>query len=218
MVGVTGLIAMALMIVGAGTATMQMDGEADWPVVQATTKVDPAEVNAIKAVMERSYELKAVAGQTYDVSQFDTVYTNDLAVPLHVEQAKFLDDVRAKQGSNLVNLPGMSTNGWLAFKTAQTLNSKRGAEAVEQIETKAQAEGRVPNTQDYDAVTGVVGMPAPPQSITGGKANIVYQEIKVSGIYAEVVYEDGAALARALLVKTQAGWRIAGIRPIDIHF
>jgi len=216
--GFAALIGLAITVGTTGVVLMQAGGEPDWPTVQPTSTLDPAEESAIKSVIEQSYELKASTGQTFDISQFNTVYTNDPLVPLNAEQAEFLANVRNAQPGVANTVQGMNSDGWLAFKIAQTLNWERGAEAIEQLEVNARAQGRDVTAEDYSSIANVVGMPSPRQNVTVDKTTIVYQELKVDGRHADVVYDDGAALARAFLVKTEAGWRIAGVRAIDIHF
>jgi hypothetical protein len=216
--GFAALIGLVIAVGTAGVVLMQAGGEPDWPTVKPTSTLDPADESAIKSVIEHSYELKASAGQTFDISQFNTVYTNDPLVPLNAEQAEFLKNVRNAHPGVADTVQGMSSDGWLAFKIAQTLNWKRGAEALEQLEANARAKGSDVTAEDYSSITNVVGMPSPRQNVTIDKTTIIYQELKVDGTHADVVYDDGAALARAFLVKTAAGWRIAGVRAIDIHF
>ncbi len=180
---------------------------------------DNAQAVAIEALIKHSYDVNAVGFATFDTSQYPSVYINDSKVSLVDDQPSFLNQVRNVRGSSS---DGLEDNGYLSFKIAQTLDAQRGVEGLEKVEAQAKAAGRSVTSADLKSIKGIVGVPRHRSSMAPSIPDqpnfFSYKSIKINGSYAEVEYDDGAALAKATLVRTQDGWRIAGIQAINIHF
>ncbi|HEY0070254.1 MAG TPA: hypothetical protein VGE04_09835 [Chloroflexia bacterium] len=204
-----------------GVVTLSAMRGSDWPAIQKAATPDTEEIAAIKAVLERSYDVNALAATTFDFSQYDEVYVDDVAVPISVDQAKFVEKVRAERGSAA---GGMLHEGFLSFKLAQILDDQRAVEGLERLEATAKAEHHSVTAADLQSISGATGPSRERNNVTppssGQQTAFSYKEvaIDVTGRRTEVTYDDGAALAKAFLVKTSEGWKVAGIRAINIHF
>ncbi|PZS00771.1 MAG: hypothetical protein DLM69_05900, partial [Candidatus Chloroheliales bacterium] len=91
---------------------------------------------------------------------------------------------------------------------------------------KAKSEGRSPDRLTAEeqrsidqGVVGGAGGYTDPQATRPSymEPPLDYKEIKVEGRYADVIYDDGAALFHAFLVKTTDGWKIAGTILLNSH-
>lgn len=165
---------------------------------------DAADAAAIKAVVERAYELRGIAARTFDISQFDTVYVNDPSTPLSEGQLSFIREVLPHVQARIGNLD--ATPGALDFWRVRFLHWQLGAERLEQRQQ---------------------GTPVSPQEAPLGpprrtdpmhKPYLRINDIKVEGDRAEVVLDDGAWIMRLFLVRTREGWRIAGERELKLVF
>ncbi|HEX8221298.1 MAG TPA: hypothetical protein VF914_19065 [Chloroflexia bacterium] len=220
---VSRLAAIVVLFALSGVVTLSAMRGREWPAIQKVATPDPKEVAAIKAALERSYEVNALASTTFDFSQYADVYVDDVAVPLSARQATFVEQVRAARGPAARDI---LHGGFLSFKLAQLLDDQRGVEALERVEARAKVENRPVTAADLQSITagGAVGSPRGRGNVALPGADRQYQytykeiAIDTSGLRAEVTYDDGAALAKASLVKTPDGWKVAGIQAINIHF
>jgi hypothetical protein len=189
-----------------------------WPDMQAAVKATPGEAEAIKAIIAQSRLVDEYAAINFDNSRYETVYIDDPAVALSKNQAEYLQEIRGKLGASYKG----KGNGWLSYCIATLQNWKNGSEAIEKAQAKAQAENRSVQATDFNDVSNVVGVPAswpdPNRKIVQAKdIKFDFQEIKLKGNYALATYDDGVSLLQTFLVQTQGGWKIAGIRNIQVH-
>lgn len=182
-----------------------------WPNVQNTSSNDQ-DTTAIKLVLGQSYAANADGNQKGDTSKYKDVYINHPKVPLNTEQQEFVVKVKEKHKIQDASLDSM---GWLAFKEAQFIDLQNGRKGLAEQQAK---QGEKPLTaQDVTSIPAV-NVPNEPPSEQLPSVSLEYKEIKIDGEFAQVWYDDGSAEAQAFLVKTEQGWRIAGIRAINIHF
>lgn len=168
------------------------------------TPIAPSDLAAIKATIERAYELQGLAARNFDISAVHTVYVNDPRVRLSDEQLDLVTRALAHLGGRVPQVG--DTPGMLDYVRLHFAYWQLGDERLEQ-----RLRGFQINPQD-----GPIGPPRRSDPVY--KAKIRYDDVKVEGDRAEVVLDDGAALQSLLLVKTRDGWRIAGLRPLWIHF
>jgi hypothetical protein len=200
----------ALLLVGlfvlAGVTSATYQG---FPTLNPTAPPDPAEVAAIKAVIDRAYDLDGLAARTFDVSQFPTVYANDPSVQVNGVQAGVVAKARGVQAA--------AAAGYLDYKLAFYGRWQAGAEQLEQLQAAARAQGRQMTAAELRSVA-VDGQPPPPRRTDPMyKTGLRFDNFTIDGSRAEVVFDDGAVLQRAFLLKTATGWKIVGQRPIKIH-
>jgi hypothetical protein len=200
-----------------GIAASQPPIPQAWPTLEATTTPNPATIDQLKTLVKRYYELTGNAARTFDVSQFHTVYVNDPSISLSTEQADYIKQIQTREGNTVKDLDG---HGMLAFWVARFTDWKRGAENLEQLQAKAEARGQhALNGADVQALKAT-GQPVGPARRTdvAVKTRIRFDKVIVNGTQADVVFDDGQALVHEFLVKTKDGWKIAGMRPLNIHF
>lgn len=203
---VASLLFVALMVGTAGIATVQTTQEEAWPRLRSTNPTSQEEIAAIKEVIERSYTVLGQASHTFDLSQFQTVFANDPAVPLDKGQSDYLARVGAARRA-----------GWLDYKVAFFEDWGRGAEALERLEATAKSEGRLVTSDELRSITGP-GMPPAARGVQPTqKTSVRLMSVTVDGTRAEVQYDDNAVTYLLALSKTKDGWRIVGERVLDVH-
>jgi hypothetical protein len=197
--------------------TTPVDQSETWPTLQPAANAAPNDIAQVKAQIERSYDLIGMAARTFDVSQFYTVYVNDPSISLSTEQADYVKQIQTREGNTVKDLDGQ---GMLAFWVARFTDWKRGAENLEQLQAKAEMRGQhALSGADVQALKAT-GQPVGPARRTdvAVKTRIRFDKVIVNGSQADVVFDDGEALVHEFLVKTKDGWKIAGMRPLNIHF
>ncbi len=211
---VAGLLLVALLIGTASMAAMKETQEAAWPKLQTSKVTEPTDEAAVRSVIERSYDVVGLASQTFDTSQFPSVFTNDRDTPLSEEQLDYLSKSEKRLGKSFTE------HGWLSYKLAFFQEWQVGAESLEQAEQKALAENRTMTADELGALHGFSGSgspPAPRGSAPTHKTTVSFSRITLDGTRAEVIYDDGAVTYLTALVKTPNGWRIAGERYLAYH-
>lgn len=174
---------------------------------EASQPAASSHVQQIKSIIQRSYELGAIAARNFDVSQFASVYANDSAYPLTSDQKEFVNKIFPDSGNR---------SGMLTYMTAYYANWQLGAERLEQLQAKAKSEGRELTVEDLQKADGIVGPPRRTDPIY--KTNLRFDDITVTKNRAEVIFDDGAATQRMNLVRTPNGWRIVAIELLSAHF
>lgn len=171
---------------------------------------------AITDVIVNSYSVRARALQTFDLSQYSTVFVDEVSVPLTSEQAEVVSRVRARYGNAT---QAMSGNGWLSYSAAFVLDRQKSTEALNNVQAVARAQGRPLTADELRSAFDVNGQPPAPLVYNSGrKQEINVIKATVTGNRAEVEYETGVGVYSTTLIKTASGWRVAGERTLKIHF
>ena len=172
--------------------------------------VDNADTRSIKAVMAQAYDVIAKAAQTYDVSEFSTVFVDTSDYKLTTEQLKAL--------TGILGISATKNAGYLTAMQADYMAMGQGATLLQAAVDKAKAQNREITAAEFQAVIQANHGQVPPASVINAKTTLTYDSIKVNGDKAVVRYDDGAALQEAILVRINGKWFIAGITPINIHY
>lgn len=184
-----------------------------WRATSAAREIAPEEQEVIKNVIDRSYAVFASGLVDLDSSKFDSVYVNAPGFQLDEGRASFVQQVRERYVAK-DELP--NEDGWLSFRVAQVIDRRYSITAYQQAEAAAKAQGRAMTKDEFLSTAGVTGQVAAPNVIQRPMSVDVI-ELKLDDNRAEVVYDDGAVTARAFLIKTDDGWRIAGVDALDVH-
>jgi hypothetical protein len=201
---------MALLI-GISTAYMGSTQGPEWPKLQGGTAADPSDIAAIKAVVERSYDVTGRAARNFDLSEFPTVFANDSAVPLGKDEVAYLTR------NSTLSISAAQTVGLLNYKLAFYGNWKDAAESFERLEAQAKAEGRSITAEELNSISSSGQHPVARGSDPMYKTNVKFEKVTVDGTRAEVISDDGAVTYLLALSKTKDGWRIVGERVLDVH-
>jgi hypothetical protein len=211
-IGLCLALGIGIRFVNLGSASVNKINAPLWPQVHNKTP-NEADIKVIQLVLEKSYTINSDGNTKEDASRYVEVYTNDVNVPLNTQQQEFVQRVRTTHN---IHERMMEQEGWLSFKMAQFIdltNGRRGLAAKQAI--KPGQELTAEDTMSIPAVNV-------PNPITLDKlpsvTELVYKEINVDENTAWVRYDDGSAEAEAFLVRIDGTWKIAGIRPINIHF
>jgi len=211
---VSGLLFVALLVGTAGVATMKETQEPAWPKLQPSKAADPADAEAIKEVIQRSYDVVGQAAQTFDTAQFPSVFANDKDTVLDKDQLGYLGQTEKRLGKSF------TAKGWLSYKLAFFAEWQVGAQSLEQAEKQARSENRPMTADELRALQGFSGSalpPAPRGTAPTHRTTVSFSSITVDGARAEVICDDGAVTYLRALVKTKDGWRIAGERYLHYH-
>ncbi len=152
-----------------------------------------------------SYELTGNAARTFDTSPFPSVFIDDPKVSLDTWQVETMAKAHA-QGI-----------GMLSYELAFFSEWKHGAEQLEQLATKAKAEGREMTRDELQAVNDSSAVPAPRRTDPIYLPTITYSSFVVNGNQAEVIFNNQAQTLKYFCVNTKDGWRIAGIRVLATY-
>lgn len=193
-----------------------------WPALQASGQSDPALIPVFSDLITQSYNSLGNAYTSYDMSDFSQFYVDEPTVPLNREQSKFVDEIKANQSKAGLS-SGLTGQGYLAYCRALILNSGSGAQAY-QLQATLAAQGKTMSPDDYRKVgapmpeSGAAPTAMPSFSDTVSSSSyqwkVNFGTVTVEANRAEVtyLYGDGWGVMHAFLVKTLAGWRIAGER------
>ncbi len=209
-----GLLFAVLLLSTASVATMNATQEPAWPKLHPAVTTDPADVAAIKEVIQRSYDVMGQAAQTFDTAQFPSVFANDKATVLNKGQLTYLGQSEKRLGKSFTD------PGWLSYKLAFFEEWHVGAQSLEQAEQKARSANRAMTADELRALQGFSGSaqpPAPRGTAPTHRTTVSFSSITVDGARAEVICDDGAVTYLRALVKTPDGWRIVGERYLDYH-
>ena len=188
-----------------GSASSPTPTPAPWPTLSAAVAPNPTEVAAIKALVDRYYDVTGEAAGTFDVSQFPTLFVDDPAVSLDSNQTAFIARLGA-QGS-----------GFLSFEFAYFGNWKQGAEKWEKLQAQAKAQGRQLTAAEVQSLNGPNGLPPSRRQEPVHKTNVTYLNFTIDGTRALVEFDDVAVTQNMFFIKTIDGWRIAGKRVLEVH-
>jgi hypothetical protein len=187
---------------------------------------DSEDARQIQATIWRAYELYEIAGRTYDVSAFPEVFADDLRVPLTRDQRQRLKEWFGPVSENA---------GYLTYVTGCYTMVEQSDSLFEQAWAKATAEGRdhlLP--QDYltpeewaqiqDSNAPIPPPPAAPprpsvsveEVADSIRENTRFDSVVIEDDMAIVLFDDGATLNEATLVRSAGKWYIAGVERLAV--
>jgi hypothetical protein len=188
--------------------------------------LDSEDARQIQATIWRAYELYEVAGRTYDLSAFPEVFVDDPRVPLTSEQRQRLEEWFGRVPENA---------GYLTYVTGCYTKVAESDRLFEEAWAKATAEGRdhlLP--QDYltpeewreiqeSNARIPPPPPAPPRTAVSAeevaesiRENTRFDSVVIDDDKAIVLFDDGATLNEATLVRSAGKWYIAGVERLAV--
>ncbi len=209
----------AILVVAGGLLLASLMGSTGATSQVAAAGVpDTQDAHDIEAVILQAYALFDEAGRTFDTSQFPTVFANDLGVPLSEVQRGQLREWlgAAPEGA-----------GYLTYVRAAYANRENGALLLEKAQAKARAEGRDALSGDewMEVVRSNGGRPPAPRSQSSMsvqeaqrqfKSRIRYNSIDITGNKATAVFDTGATLNSAVLVRRDGKWYIISMERLAV--
>lgn len=165
----------------------------------------------IQEVVEKSYEIEAIAARTFDLSSFPSVFVNDpRGGELSSSTVEFVQSVYKDYSTQYF--------GYLDYKTAYYSWWKSGALRLEELQTNAAREKRSLTEDELRSLIDDDGRIAMPRSQgTPLPPTLEFTSIEVEGDEAIVVFDDGLRVNQMVLVKIDAHWYIAGNRILSLH-
>lgn len=187
---------------------------------------DTEDARQIQATILRAYELYEIAARTYDVSEFPEVFADDPGVPLTRDQRQRLEEWFG---------PVPEDAGYLTYVTGCYTKVAESDRLFEEAWARATAEGRdhlLP--QDYltpEEWTEIQESnrpippppPAPPRPSMSVeevadsiRENTRFDSVVINDDKATVLFDDGATLNEATLVRSAGKWYIAGVERLAV--
>lgn len=179
--------------------------------------LEGVETQPIIIEMEKGYDALAYIHQTDDPSKLSEIF---------VDSPDYKSSAEAKKDVEEIFCPEVAERaGYLTAMKAKTIAYGRVNADMRTALEKARAENREITHEEYQAIIKKNNGLIPPSNPPTGKGEIVkssfplkFDKIIMMGDHATVYYDDGAAYQKAILVKIDGIWFIAGIEPIHIHF
>jgi hypothetical protein len=187
---------------------------------------DSEDARRIQATIWRAYELYEIAGRTYDVSAFPEVFTDDPRVPLTRDQRQRLEEWFG---------PVPEHAGYLTYVRGCYTKVAESDRLFEEVWARATAEGR-DHLLPEDYLTAEEWReiqesnapippppPAPPRTAASVeevadsiRENTRFDSVVINGDKAIVLFDDGATLNEATLVRSAGQWYIAGVKRLAV--
>ncbi len=169
---------------------------------------DTPDSRQIQATIRRAYELRALAGRTFDTTDFASVFVNDpRGGNLRPDWLELVEDVTGTSSD---------TTGYLDYELAYYSWWKAGALRLEELWAKAAEEGRPLTLEEVQSLKDRSGRTAAPRAPEGVRIQIDFKSIVVEGDVATAVFDDGPRLNEMTLVKIDGKWYIAGNKILRI--
>jgi len=187
---------------------------------------DTEDARQIQATIWTAYELYEIAGRTYDVSEFPQVFADDPRVPLTRDQRQRLEEWFG---------PVTEDAGYLTYVTGCYTKVAESDRLFEEAWARATAEGRDHlRPQDYltpeewreiQESNGPIPPPpaAPPRPSVSIeevadwiRENTRFDSLVIKDDKAIVLFDDGATLNEATLVRSAGKWYIAGVKRVAV--
>lgn len=182
----------------------------------AATIPDTPEVRDVLATVERAYEVLAIPFERLNLKQLDEVFVNDpvFANQLSAGELHELQQYTRKiQGDK-----ALEDFGYLTSMRTKRLNQQHGAQLLRAAQAKAKAENRAISEAEMQQLTEQnYGMqPYAPESAASDqdasfKRVLTYYFVQITGDTAEVKFDDMVKNLRAILVRRDGRWYVAGI-------
>jgi len=165
----------------------------------------------IKETIQKSYEIENTAAMTFDLSLFETVYTNDQRGG--ELSPSTLELIRSVTGDH-----SPRNFGYLDYKIAYFSWWKAGALKFEELKSRATKENRNLTESELKSLIDENGRVAMPRS-QGIQASteLMFVSLDIAGDVANVVYDDGLRTNKMILVKLGNQWYIAGNKILLLH-
>jgi hypothetical protein len=206
---IAGVVVITISAIAIGSD--QVSIESGGPAVTPTS----TETVELKAVIQKYFHITGLAARTSDVSQLDTVVTNDPSIQLDEAQIAFLKRAGAIQQDVPADI------GFLDFELANFGYRRVSAAQVTRL-------AATPKVAPYNRNLTVGAIrPINPQGLTPRpyrkdpmyEDHLTFNSFKISGSKAQVEFVDqGSETLRFFLTKTALGWKISGQRVLSVHF
>lgn len=171
---------------------------------------DTEDSTLVQETIVRSYKIEAETAMTFNTAAFVSVFVNDArGGKLIPEQLKFMQDI--------THNPSKTDFGYLDYKIAYYTWWGKGAETVEQLQTKTAIEGRNPTQEEMQSLVDPTGRIAPYRSTNTKTPEIEFKSITIKGDQAIATFDDGPRINEMTLVKINSGWLIAGNKILAYH-
>jgi hypothetical protein len=171
---------------------------------------DTTDAKEIQRTIEKAYAIEEIAARTFDTTEFAKVFINDpRGGKLDDSTLRFIKEVL---GTNLTSAR------YLDYKLAYYKWWEAGAQKIEALQSKAQAEGRPLTPEEVSSLIDSSGRIAIPRA-QGPTPEIWldFYSISIDGDIAVAIFDDGPRTNRMTLVKVDGQWYIAGNEILAIH-
>ncbi|RIK43393.1 MAG: hypothetical protein DCC55_05915 [Chloroflexi bacterium] len=183
---------------------------------QAVNIPDTSEGRAVVAALTRAYQVLDTPFEQLDLNQLAEVLIDhpDFQTQLSADELEHLKQYTSKvQGD-----AALQNFGFLTAMRTKRMNQQHGAKLLSAAMERARTEGRELTPEEWKELTEQnYGMQPylPPDSSEGQSTpfvrQLLYLDLKVDGDRAEIKFDTGAKNRRAILVRIDGRWYVAGI-------
>jgi hypothetical protein len=171
---------------------------------------DTPETKEVIKTVERSYDIEAEAGYTFDITKFSDVFINDPRFPV---SAGTLETVR-----ELTNNPSLESAGYLDYKLAYYSWIIHATTHAEKIKEKAKKENRALTEEERKSLVDSKGRMAPARSESPTRSlPLTFFSVEINGDIATVVLDDGPRTIKLTLVMVDKKWYVAAYKGLVMH-
>jgi hypothetical protein len=165
----------------------------------------------IQEVVNKSYDVEAVAARTFDLSSFSSIFVNDQrGGELSSSTIDFIQSVSGVYSPKYF--------GYLDYKIAYYSWWKSGALKLEAIQTKALEEKRGLTEDEIKSLIDDRGRMVMPRSQgVQTSTELQFVSIEIEGDKAIVIFDDRLRTNQMILVKIKDQWYIAGNKILLVH-
>ncbi len=216
------LVGLVILVAMGGVVLLRVLGSNNTSIGEASAASvpDPEEAREIQAIVLEAHRQFDIAARTFDTSGFPSVFVDDLNVPLPRLQHDRLKEWLGTVPDNA---------GYLTYMTAAYVDYAKRTRLFEEAMAKAMAKGRdylLP--EDYltsDELRQIKEsnrpIPTPPsapprpsmsveEAAEWRKQIFRFDSLEINGDKAVVIFEDAVALEKAILVRRDGKWYMAG--------
>lgn len=202
---ITAMLVFALVTLafGAGAPSKQSSD-------RARSIPDTTEAKEIQRTIEKAYMIEEIAARTFDTTEFAKVFIND-------PRGGKLDDSTLQFVEEVLGINRTSA-GYLDYKLAYYKWWEAGAQKIEALQAKAQAEGRPLTPEEVSSLidgSGRIAMPRAQGPVS--EIWLDFYSISINGDIAVAIFDDGPRTNRMTLVKVDGKWYIAGNEILAVH-
>ena len=171
---------------------------------------DTPDTKEVIQAVERSYDIEAEAGYTFDITKFSDVFINDPRFPVSTGT---LETVR-----ELTNNPSLESAGYLDYKVAYYSWIINAITHTEKVKEKAKKEDRALTEEERKSLVDPRGRMAPARSESPTRTlPLTFFSVEINGDIATVVLDDGPRTIKLSLVMVDKKWYIAGYKGLVMH-
>jgi hypothetical protein len=183
---------------------------------RATNIPDTPESRAVTAALENAFRVLDIPAEQLDLAELATVLVNDprYQAELHADELRSLLAYTGEiQGD-----AATKEFGFLTAMRTKRINQQHGAKLLRAALEQAKLEDRALTPEEWQTLTDqnygmqpYLAPELPAEQSTPFVRPLSYLDVRVDGEQAEILFDTGVKRQRAILVRIDGQWFVAGI-------